>query len=173
MTKKIELLAPARNKEAFFAAINSGADAVYLGGKSFNARHYSDNFSDEDLAEIVGYAHNKGAKVYVTVNIILKDVEFVEVMNYIFYLYEIDIDAVIVQDLGLVYLINKYLPDFNVNISTQASIYDKYGVEFYKFADNIGKFILARELSLDQIKDIADSTDSSIETFIHGALCMS
>jgi len=181
MIKKVELLAPAGSKEAFYAAINSGADAVYLGGKSFNARHYSENFSNEDLAEIVGYAHNKGAKVYVTVNIILKDTEIIEVMDYIFYLYEIDVDAVIVQDLGLVYLINKYLPDFNVNISTQASIYDKYGVEFFKFADNIGKFILARELSLEQIKEIADSVDkanqdnktnSSVETFIHGALCM-
>lgn len=181
MIKKVELLAPAGSKEAFYAAINSGADAVYLGGKSFNARHYSENFSNEDLAEIVGYAHNKGAKVYVTVNIILKDAEIIEVMDYIFYLYEIDVDAVIVQDLGLVYLINKYLPDFNVNISTQASIYDKYGVEFFKFADNIGKFILARELSLEQIKEIADSVDkanqdnktnSSVETFIHGALCM-
>lgn len=172
MIKKVELLAPAGSKEAFYAAVNSGADAVYLGGKSFNARHYSENFSNEDLAEIVGYAHNKGAKVYVTVNIILKDTEIAEVMDYIFYLYEIDVDAVIVQDLGLIYLINKYLPDFNVNISTQASIYDKYGVEFFKFADNIGKFILARELSLEQIKEISDSTDSSIETFIHGALCM-
>lgn len=173
MIKKIELLAPAGSKEAFYAAINSGADAVYLGGKSFNARHYSENFSDEDLAEIVAYAHNKGAKVYLTVNIILKDAEIIEVMDYIFYLYSIDVDAVIVQDLGLVYLINKFLPDFNVNISTQTSIYDKYGVEFFEFADNIGKFILARELSLDQIRKIAESTDKSIETFIHGALCMS
>lgn len=172
MVKKVELLAPAGSKEAFYAAINSGADSVYLGGKSFNARQYSENFSNEELAEIVRYAHNKDAKVYVTVNIILKDEEISEVLDYIFYLYEIDVDALIVQDLGLLYLVNKYLPDFNVNISTQASVYDKYGVEFLKFAENIGRVILARELSINQIREIADNTDSRLESFIHGALCM-
>ncbi len=173
MEKKVELLAPAGSKDAFYATINSGADAVYLGGKNFNARHYSENFSDEDLKEIVAYAHNKGAKVYVTVNIILKDTEILEVLDYIFYLYEIDVDALIVQDLGLVYLVSKYLPDFNINISTQASIYDKYGVEFFEFSDNVKRLILARELSLDQIKEISNSSSRGIESFIHGALCMS
>ena len=172
MNNNVELLAPAGSKESFYAAINSGANAVYLGGKNFSARQYSENFSNEELAEIVKYAHNKNVKVYVTVNTILKDTELVDALNYIFYLYEIDVDAVIVQDLGLIYLISKYLPDFNINISTQATIYDKYGVEFFSFVNNINKFILSRELSLDQIKNVANSTDSDIETFIHGALCM-
>lgn len=172
MTNKAELLAPAGSKEAFYAAVNSGADAVYLGGKNFNARHYSENFSNEDLAEIVKYAHNKNTKVYITVNTILKDTEITDVLNYVFYLYEIDVDAVIVQDIGLIYLINKYLPDFSINVSTQASIYDKYGVEFFEFADNIEKLILSRELSLEQIREIVKSTSRDIETFIHGALCM-
>ncbi len=172
MTNKAELLAPAGSKEAFYAAVNSGADAVYLGGKNFNARHYSENFSNEDLAEIVKYAHNKNTKVYITVNTILKDTEITDVLNYVFYLYEIDVDAVIVQDIGLIYLINKYLPDFSINVSTQASIYDKYGAEFFEFADNIEKLILSRELSLEQIREIVKSTSRDIETFIHGALCM-
>lgn len=172
MTNKVELLAPAGSKEAFYAAVNSGADAVYLGGKNFNARHYSENFSNEDLAEIVKYAHNKNTKVYITVNTILKDTEITDVLNYVFYLYEIDVDAVIVQDIGLIYLINKYLPNFTINVSTQASIYDKYGVEFFEFADNIEKLILSRELSLEQIREIVKSTNREIETFIHGALCM-
>ena len=171
MINNIELLAPAGSKESFYAAVNSGADAVYLGGKSFSARQYSENFSNEDLAEIVKYAHNKNVKVYVAVNTVLKDTEIIDALNYVFYLYEIDVDAVIVQDLGLIYLINKYLPDFNVNISTQATIYDKYGVEFFNFS-NINKYILSRELSLDQIKEVASSTHNDIETFIHGALCM-
>ena len=172
MTNKAELLAPAGSKDAFYAAVNSGADAVYLGGKNFNARHYSENFSNEDLAEIVKYAHNKNTKVYITVNTILKDTEITDVLNYVFYLYEIDVDAVIVQDIGLIYLINKYLPDFSINVSTQASIYDKYGAEFFEFADNIEKLILSRELSLEQIREIVKSTSRDIETFIHGALCM-
>ena len=172
MNNNVELLAPAGSKESFYAAINSGANAVYLGGKNFSARQYSENFSNEELAEIVKYAHNKNVKVYVTVNTILKDTELVDALNYIFYLYEIDVDAVIVQDLGLIYLISKYLPDFDINISTQATIYDKYGVEFFSFVNNINKFILSRELSLEQIKNVANSTDSDIETFIHGALCM-
>ena len=171
MINNVELLAPAGSKDSFYAAINSGADAVYLGGKNFSARQYSENFSNEELAEIIKYAHNKNCKVYVTVNTILKDTEIIDALNYIFYLYEINVDAVIVQDLGLVYLINKYLPDFNVNISTQATIYDKYGVEFFDYS-NINKFILSRELSLDQIKEVVNSTDIDIETFIHGALCM-
>lgn len=172
MINNVELLAPAGSKESFYAAINSGADAVYLGGKNFSARQYSENFSNEELVEIVKYAHNKNVKVYVTVNTILKDMELIDAFNYILYLYEIDVDAVIVQDLGLIYLINKYLPDFNINISTQATIYDKYGVEFFNFINNINKFILSRELSLEQIKEVVNSTDSDIETFIHGALCM-
>ncbi len=177
MSNNIELLAPAGSKESFYAAINSGADAVYLGGKNFSARQYSENFSNEELAEIVKYAHNKSVKVYVTVNTILKDTELIDALNYIFYLYEIDVDALIVQDFGLIYLINKYLPDFNINVSTQATIYDKYGVEFFNFTNTnnkniINKFILSRELSLEQIKEVANSTNSDIETFIHGALCM-
>ncbi|QSX07106.1 U32 family peptidase [Sedimentibacter sp. zth1] len=171
MIKKIELLAPAGNKDAFYAAINSGADAVYLGGKNFNARQYSDNFENEELVELVKYAHNKNVKVYVTVNIILKDTEIIDALNYTRFLYEIDVDAVIVQDLGLIYLIKKYIPNLNINVSTQATVYDKYGIEFFNNIE-INRFILSRELSLNEIKEIANSTDKKIETFIHGALCM-
>lgn len=172
MINKVELLAPAGSKESFFAAVNSGANAVYMGGKNFNARHYSNNFTNEELKELVKYAHNKNVKVYITVNIILKDNEILEALNYVKYLYEINVDAVIVQDLGLIYLINKLIPNFSINVSTQASIYDKYGIEFFNDI-KINRFILARELSLDEIKVISKSTDKKVETFIHGALCMS
>lgn len=171
MIKKAELLAPAGSKDAFYAAVNSGADAVYLGGKSFNARQYSDNFDNEELKEIIKYAHSKNVKVYITVNILIKDNEIVDVINYVKYLYEIDVDAVIVQDLGLIYLIRKYIPQLKINVSTQATIYDAYGIGFFDDID-INRFILARELSLKQVKQISQLTDKPIETFIHGALCM-
>ena len=125
---KIELLAPAGSIESFYAAVNSGADSVYLGGKLFNARYNSINFDNEEIKHIVKYAHNKGVKVYVTMNIVLKDNEILDALNYALFLYQNDVDALIVQDLGLLYLINKYIPDFQVNISTQAAVYDEYGV---------------------------------------------
>lgn len=171
MSNKIELLAPAGSTESFYAAVNSGADAIYLGGKNFNARQYSENFDNDELKDLVRYAHNKNVKIYVTVNIIFKNDEIIDVLNYVNFLYNIDVDAVIVQDLGLIYLIKKYIPNLNVNISTQATIYDENGIKFFENMD-INRFILARELSLDKIKKIKSSVDKRIETFIHGALCM-
>ena len=130
---KVELLAPAGSLESFYAAVNSGADSVYLGGKLFNARNYARNFDEEEMKHIVKYAHNKGVKVYVTMNTVLKDIEITDALNYAAFLYENDVDALIVQDLGFLHLLNKYLPDFPVNISTQAVVYDEFGVKFYRF----------------------------------------
>ena len=167
----VELLAPAGSIESFYAAVNSGADSVYLGGKFFNARHNSINFDNEEMKSIIKYAHNKGVKVYVTMNTVLKDTEIIDALNYAIFLYENDADAVIVQDLGLLYLINKYLPDFPVSISTQAAVYDEYGVKFFEDF-NVGKVIMARELSLQQLKEAVKNTNTDLEVFIHGALCM-
>ena len=166
----VELLAPAGSIESFYAAVNSGADSVYLGGKFFNARHNSRNFDNEEMKHIVKYAHNKGVKVYVTMNTVLKDNEITDALNYAIFLYENDVDAVIVQDLGLLYLINKYIPDFPVNISTQAAVYDEFGVKFFEEL-NVKKIIMARELSIQELKEVVMNTDTDLEVFIHGALC--
>ena len=110
MYKKLELLAPAGNKESFYAAVNSGADSVYLGGKLFSARQYSDNFENDEMVEVIKYAHNKDVKVYVTINTLLKNNELQSALKYAEFLYNIDVDGVIVQDLGLAKLIKEIFP---------------------------------------------------------------
>jgi putative protease len=168
--KQIELLAPAGSIESFYAAVNSGADAVYLGGKNFNARQNSQNFDNDEMMDIIRYAHNKDVKIYVTLNTVLKDAEILEALNYAVFLYENDVDAVIVQDLGLLYLIKKYIPDLSVNMSTQSTVYDEYGVKFYD-RYKVNKIIMARELALGQIREAVKNTNTDLEVFIHGALC--
>lgn len=170
MKYKAELLAPAGSIESFYAAVNSGADSVYLGGKLFNARSNSQNFDNEEMKHIISYAHNKNVKVYVTLNIVLKDTEIVDALNYALFLYENDVDAVIVQDLGLLYLIKKFIPDLPVNISTQAAVYDEYGVKFFEDYD-VRKVIMAREMSVEQLREAVKNTNTDLEVFIHGALC--
>jgi len=170
MEKQIELLAPAGSIESFYAAVNSGADAVYLGGKDFNARQNSQNFDNDEMMDIIRYAHNKNVKIYVTLNTVLKDAEIVDALNYAVFLYENDVDAVIVQDLGLLYLIKKHIPDLPVNMSTQSVVYDEYGVKFYD-RYKVNKIIMARELSLGQIREAVKNTNTDLEVFIHGALC--
>lgn len=167
---RAELLAPAGSIESFYAAVNAGADSVYLGGKFFNARQNSQNFDNDEMIHIIKYAHNKGVKVYVTMNTVLKDTEITDALNYASFLYENDADALIVQDLGLLHLIKRYFPELPVNISTQASVYDEYGVKFFE-EFNVKKVILARELSLEQIKETVKNTNTNLEVFIHGALC--
>lgn len=168
--QKIELLAPAGSIESFYAAVNSGADSVYLGGKLFNARYNSQNFDDEQMKHVINYAHNKNVKVYVTLNIVLKDPEIIDALNYASFLYENDVDAVIVQDIGLLYLIRKYIPDLPVNISTQAVVYDELGVKFFEDY-NVSKVIMAREMSIEQLREAVKNTNTDLEIFIHGALC--
>lgn len=170
MIKQTELLAPAGSMESFYAAVNSGADSVYLGGKNFNARQNSKNFDNDEMMDIIRYAHNKNVKVYVTLNTVLKDEEILEALNYAVFLYENDVDAVIVQDLGLLYLIKKHIPGLSVNMSTQSSVYDEYGVKFFD-RYNVNKVIMARELSLGQLKEVVKNTNIDIEVFVHGALC--
>ncbi|SHJ15097.1 putative protease [Dethiosulfatibacter aminovorans DSM 17477] len=170
--KKHELLAPAGNSESFYAAVKAGADAVYLGGKVFNARNFADNFTDNDLEDLIKYAHLAGVKVYVTLNTLVKEKEIMEALEYANYLNSINVDAVIVQDWGLMMLIDKHIPGLNIHGSTQMTICDYFGIELLdKY--HIKKNILARETPFERLKLIREKSDKSLEVFIHGALCCS
>ena len=168
---KIELLAPAGSMESLIAAINNGADAIYLGGNKFSARAYASNFDNETMMKAVDYAHSYCVKVYVTINTILKQSELKEALKYAGYLYEIGVDALIIQDLGLISLIRDVYPSFELHASTQMTIHNGEGALYFK-EKGLQRIVLSRELSLDEIKHI--STDLGIETeiFVHGALCV-
>lgn len=170
--KNIEILAPVGSVDSLYAAVENGANAVYLGGKLFNARHHASNFDDNELEKAVKYAHEKNVRVYVTVNILLDNSEIIEIIDYIIYLYNIDVDALIVQDLGLVRIIKKLLPDFEIHGSTQMTINNYMGVKFLEDLD-FQRSVLARELSVDEIEYIHNNTDIELEGFVHGALCIS
>lgn len=172
MIDKIEILAPVGSVESLYAAVENGADAVYLGGKLFNARQYASNFTDDDLKNAVEYAHLRNVKVYVTANILLDDYELKEIIDYLTFLYNIDVDAVIVQDLGLARIIKELFPDFEVHGSTQMSINNYKGVQFLEEL-GFNRVVLARELSTTDIRYIKDNTNIELEAFIHGALCVS
>lgn len=172
MKNKIELLAPVGTMESLHAAIENGTDAVYLGGKLFNARASASNFDKDELKEAVTIAHLKGVKVYVTCNILVDQSEVEEVLDYIKYLYEIDVDAIIIQDLGLLNLVRKLFPDLAVHASTQMTINNEYGVKFLE-GEGVSRVVLARETPLNEIKKISESSKVELESFIHGALCVS
>ena len=168
----IELLAPVGSKEALVAAVESGANAVYLGGKMFGARHYAPNFTDEELAEAVRFAHLRGVLVLVTVNTLLDDSEVPLLVDYLRHLYEIGVDAIIVQDLGVAVVAKKVVPDMPLHASTQITAHNLAGVKFLA-AMGFKRVVLARELPLTEIEYICRNTTIEIETFIHGALCIS
>ncbi|MBP3815686.1 MAG: U32 family peptidase [Firmicutes bacterium] len=177
-----ELLAPAGTKEAFIAAVEAGADAVYCGGEIFNARMNAGNFSLEELREAVDFAHKRGVQVHVTLNTLLKDEELYQALEYGEQLWEMGVDALIVQDIGVAGLIKKYIPDMNLHMSTQGTVYDLDGV---KAAAEMGfsRVVLARELTLEEIRRIIEGIKEEeikpaegdrlmeIEIFSHGALC--
>lgn len=172
MVQKVELLAPAKDKKTAITAINSGCDAIYIGASNFGARKKVPN-SLEDIKEIVDYAHKFYVKVHVTVNTILTDDEILKAKELIQKLYDIGVDAIIVQDMGIFKLaIDNELPPIALHASTQC---DNRDLEKVKFFDDMGvsRVILARELSLEKIKEICANTNAEIETFIHGALCVS
>lgn len=168
---KVELLVPAGSLDAFYAAVKNGADAVYLGGKSFGARVFADNFNHEQMSEVVKYAHLYGVKIYVTMNTMLLEDELEAAFNEAKFLHEIGVDALIVQDLGLVNVCKTRLPNLELHASTQMHIHNLEGA---KFATKLGikRVVLARETPLDIIKLISDSGIDT-EVFIHGALCIS
>ena len=170
--KNIELLAPVGSMESLYAAIQNGADAVYLGGKLFNARQNASNFENDEIKEAVDYAHLRGVRVYITANILIDDSEMESVIDYIKYLYEVDVDAVIVQDMGLANLVRNFFPKLEIHGSTQMTINNLYGAEFLHDMD-FSRVVLARETPLDEIKYISENTPIELEAFIHGALCIS
>ena len=166
--KKLELLAPAKNLKVGIAAVNAGADAVYIGGPKFGARSAVGN-SLEDIKELVKYAHQFSVKIYVTINTILYDKELDEAKDLIWKLYDIKVDGIIIQDMGI---LEMDLPPISLIASTQM---DNYSLERIKFLEEIGlkRVILSRELSLEQIEEIRKNTDLELEFFVHGALCVS
>ncbi len=170
--EKPELLAPAGGMEAFVAAVENGADAVYLGARAFSARGYASNFSEEELEEAIDYAHLRGVKVYVTVNTLLKEGEVENALKLLSWLRQIGTDAIIIQDLGLISLARKYLPDLPLHASTQMTLHNSEGAEFAKKL-GIERVVLSRECSLEEIKQMREKTGTEIEVFIHGALCIS
>lgn len=166
-----ELLAPVGSREALAAAVQNGADAIYLGGKMFSARQYADNFDREELRAAFDYAHVRGVKVYITVNTLLADTEFPEALDYLNFLYENGADAVIVQDVGLAGASRKLIPELALHASTQMTVHNSEGAAFLK--DNgFKRVVLARELSLREIDQIKTKTGVEIEVFVHGALCI-
>lgn len=169
--KKCELLVPAGGSEQFVAAVENGADAIYIGGKEFNARINAGNFDDEELKEAVDFAHKRGVKVHVTMNTLLTDDEVVNAIDYVKFLYCTGVDALIIQDLGLADMVRKHFPDFEIHLSTQGTVYSVEGV---KAAAKLGfsRVVLSRELSLQEIEDICAQTQIEIEVFAHGALCI-
>lgn len=167
-----ELLAPAGSMEGLKAAVNNGCDAVYLGGKAYSARQFAENFGLEQMEEACDYCHLRGVRLYVTVNTLYKDAELEGFVNYIAALYEMGIDALIIQDIGAAKLVKEHFPDFPLHASTQMTISSLADVEYWK-NQGFEKVVLSRELNLDEIKEITDHTDVEIETFIHGALCVS
>ncbi len=169
--KNIELLAPAGSYEALVAAVQNGANAIYIGGSSFSARAYASNFNNEEILQAVQYTHLRNVKLFVAINILYKDAQFEELYNYLSFLYTTGIDAIIVQDIGLLQMAKEYFPLLEVHISTQASVKDIYGVNFYKQL-GASRVVLARENTIDEIEYICKHSDIDIEVFIHGALCM-
>lgn len=171
---KIELLAPAGDLEKLKMAINYGADAVYLGGESFGLRKSSKNFSLEDIEKGIKFAHEKGKKVYITLNIVPHNNDLVGLEEYVTKLYEINADAVIVSDPGMFSIINRTVPNLPIHISTQASVTNYETIMFW-YELGVRRVVLARELSLQEIQEITSRIpeDLEIEAFVHGAMCMS
>ncbi len=168
---KVELLAPAGGERALRGAVQSGADAVYIGGSRFNARQSADNFTIDDMKKWVDYCHLYGVLVYVTVNTLIKEREFSDFYAYAKELNKIGVDGVIVQDLGAVSLFRQATPSLPVHASTQMTVTDTSGVKYLNTL-GIKRVVLARELSAEKIREISDETDSELEIFVHGALCM-
>ncbi len=171
MSRKPELLAPAGSWESLVAAVENGADAVYLGGKSFNARQSAGNFDDREIERAVEYAHVRGVKVYITVNTLLDDRELPEALEFLYFLQRSGADAAIIQDLGLLRLAGKVIPELPLHASTQMTVHNLPAVLALKEA-GVKRVVLARELSLAAIEEIVRESGVQIEVFIHGALCV-
>lgn len=170
--KDFELLAPAGDLEIFKGVIESGADAVYVGGSMFGARAYANNFTEEELLEAIDFAHLRGVKVYLTVNTLIKNSEFSKLYDYLLPYYKRGLDAVIVQDLGVVKAIHEYFPSMEIHTSTQMTVTGADGVRFLS-QFGVTRVVMAREVSLAEMKRIHEETGMELEAFVHGALCYS
>ena len=168
--KKIELLSPVGNINTLYQAIHNGADAVYLAGTSYGARKFADNFTNEELVNAIKYAHLYGVKVYVTVNTLIHENELEDCLSYIELLHVNGVDAIIVQDIGLITMVRQKFPNLEIHASTQAHNYNEEGIKLLKSL-GVTRVVLARELSLTEINNI--KVDVEKEVFIHGALCVS
>ena len=172
MKKNIELLAPVGDFECLKAAVQNGADSVYFGGSLFNARASATNFDDEELEKVVNYCALRNVRTHLTLNILIKDSEFKDAILMAKRAYELGIDALIVQDIGLAKFLMKLFPDLPIHASTQMTIHNLEGV---KKLEELGysRAVLSRELSIAEIEYICNNSNIEIETFIHGALCIS
>lgn len=170
--KDFELLAPAGNLEILKGVIESGADAVYVGGSMFGARAYANNFTEEELLEAIDFAHLRGVKVYLTVNTLIKNSEFSKLYDYLLPYYKRGLDAVIVQDIGVVKAIHEYFPSMEIHTSTQMTVTGADGVRFLS-QFGVTRVVMAREISLAEMKRIHEETGMELEAFVHGALCYS
>lgn len=170
--RKTELLAPAGSMESLKAAVNAGADAVYIGGTRFGARAYANNLTEEDMKWAIDYAHLHGVSLYMTINTLLKERELEEdLYNYVKPYYEQGLDAVIVQDFGVLKALSEWFPDLPLHVSTQMTVTGSEGFEFLKDFPNVTRIVTSRELSMEELAHIRNTTDFEIESFIHGALC--
>lgn len=171
MTKKVEILSPAGSYESLKAAIAAGADAVYIGGSRFGARAFADNLQEDKLLEAIDYVHLHGRKIYLTVNTLLKEKELQEELyEYLLPYYKQGLDAVIVQDMGVLQFVKQHFPDLPIHASTQMTITNVLGA---KMLEGLGveRVVTARELQLDEVTEISSQTNLEIESFVHGALC--
>lgn len=169
---KIELLAPAGNRQSLIGAINAGANAIYLAGKKFGARAFADNFNIDEIREVVRYAHLRKVKIYITINTLVFDDEIKELLEYTDELVNLNVDGLIVQDLGVLDIFISRYPDTEIHVSTQMNIMNVEQVMFLKSL-GVNRIILARETSIDTIKEIKQKVDIELEVFVHGALCVS
>jgi U32 family peptidase len=167
-----ELLAPAGNFEKMVTAIHYGADAVYMGGKQFSLRAKAGNFSDEDMAKAVKYAHAHQVKVYVTINILAHNRDFADLDNYLSQLQKANVDGLIIADPGILRRARKCVPQIPVHLSTQANVTNVQAARFW-FEQGASRLNLARELSLEEIREVRAEVNGELEIFVHGALCIS
>ncbi len=169
--KRMEILAPAGSKASMIGAINAGANAIYLAGKRFGARAYANNFEDDDLFEVIRYAHLRGVLVYVAINTLVFDDEFEDLIEYTDQLVKHDVDALIVQDLGVMDFMIKRYPNTDIHASTQVNTHNIHQVKFLKEL-GVKRIVMARETPIDLIKQIKKQVDIELEVFVHGALCV-
>ena len=170
--KKVELLSPAGNMDSLKAAIEAGCDAVYVGGIMFGARAFAGNFSNDELLEAIKYAHLYGVKVYLTINTLIYDKEVDKFLEYVRFAHKNNIDAVIVQDLGMFDLLRRKFPKLEIHASTQMNIHTYDGALLAKRL-GVKRIVMARETPINIIKKIKEEIDIEVEVFIHGALCIS